>query len=135
VALQDGVNAIRITSRSKLGKSTTITRNVLAKLPKLDAAQATVPPVPFDGVAVAISVKQTTSMVVVTDGQEWSGTVVAGWSKRFDAKDSIVITTGNAGATSVTVSNRVVAGKVLSPLGRDGEIRRNQEFTKDTVLP
>jgi cytoskeletal protein RodZ len=135
VALQDGVNAIRVTSRSKLGKQAAVTRNVLAKLPKVDATQATVPPAPFDGVAVAISVKQTTSMVVVADGQSWSGTVVAGWSKRFDAKNSIVITTGNAGATSVIVTNKAVVGKVLSPLGRDGEIRRNQEFTKDTVLP
>lgn len=62
-------------------------------------------------------------------------TVVAGWSKRFDAKDKIVVTTGNAGATSVTVTNSVVAGKVLSPLGHEGEIRRNQEFAKDTVIP
>jgi cytoskeletal protein RodZ len=135
VALQDGVNPIRITSRTKLGKSTVVTRNVLAKLPKVDAAQAVVPTATFDGVSVAISVKETTSIVVVTDGNELSMTVVAGWSKRFDARDKIVVTTGNAGATSVIVTNHVVAGKVLSPLGREGEIRRNQEFAKDTVIP
>jgi cytoskeletal protein RodZ len=135
VALQDGVNAIRVMSRTKLGKSTVVTRNVLAKLPKIDAAKAVVPAAPFDGVSVAISVKETTSIVVVADGKAVSMTVVAGWSKRFDAKDKIVVTTGNAGATSVTVTNKVVAGKVLSPLGREGEIRRNQEFAKDTVIP
>ena len=43
--------------------------------------------------------------------------------------------TGNAGATSVTVTNSVVANKKLSPLGRNGEIRRNQDFAKDTVIP
>jgi cytoskeletal protein RodZ len=135
VALQDGVNAIRINSRSKLGKETSVVRNVLAKLPKLDAAKAVVPAAPFDGIAIAISVTETTSMVVVADGKEWRSTVVAGWSKRFDAKDKIVITTGNAGATTVAVTNKVAANKLLSPLGRSGEIRRNQEFTKDTVFP
>lgn len=136
VALQDGVNAIKITSRSKLGKSTTVTRNVLAKLPKVDAVQAVVPAAPFAGVAVAVSVTSATSVVVVVDGKEaWRGTVVAGWSKVFTGANDISITTGNAGATSVTVTNSVAAGKKLSPLGRDGEIRRNQDFAKDTVIP
>lgn len=136
VALQDGVNEIRIVSKSKLGKSTAVTRNVLAKLPKVDAAQAAVPTAVFDGVAVAVSVSETTSVVVMVDGQEqWRGITVAGWSRRFDAKDKISITTGNAGATKVVVTNKVVAGKVLNSLGTAGEIRRNQEFAKDTVIP
>jgi cytoskeletal protein RodZ len=135
VALSDGVNAIRVTSRSKLGKSTTVMRNVLAKIPKVDSTQATVPPAVIPGVAVVVSVTETTSIVVVSDGVTWQATVPAGWSKRFDGKDKIDVTTGNAGATSVVVTNTVVAGKKLSPLGHDGEIRRNQEFAKDTVIP
>ena len=136
VALQDGVNTIRVTSRSKLGKSTTLTRNVLATLPKVDAAAASVPLAPFDGIAAAVSVKETTSLVVLVDGQEmFRGTYIAGKSQIFTGKTSISITTGNAGTTSVTVTNAVAASKVLSPLGRDGEIRRNQEFMKDTVIP
>jgi cytoskeletal protein RodZ len=87
VALQDGVNAIRVTSRSKLGKASTVTRNVLA-----------------------------------------------GWSKTFTGANDVNITTGNAGATSVVVTNNVAAGKKLSPLGKEGEIRRNQDFAKDTVI-
>jgi cytoskeleton protein RodZ len=136
VALQDGVNAIRITSRSKLGKETAVTRNVLAKLPRIDAAKAAVPTAPFDGVAVAVNVTEPTSVVVVADGKEvWRATVLAGWSKLFTAKDKIAITTGNAGATGVSVTNKLVANKVLSPLGRDGDIRRNQEFAKETMIP
>ena len=136
VALQGGVNAIRIASRSKLGKVTTVVRNVLATVPKADPVQAAVPVAVFDGVAVAVSVTETTSVVVVRDGQEaWRGIVVAGWSRRFDAKVTISITTGNAGATGVVVTNSVAAGKRLSPLGAAGEIRRNQEFAKDTVIP
>jgi cytoskeleton protein RodZ len=136
VALQDGVNAIRVVSRSKLGKSTTVTRNVLAKLRKADAAQAVVPDKPFAGVAVAVSVKEATSLVVMIDGKEaFRQIVVAGWSKTFTGANDVNITTGNAGATSVMVTNSVAAAKTLSPLGKDGEIRRNQDFAKDTVIP
>jgi cytoskeletal protein RodZ len=136
VALQDGVNVIRIKSTSKLGKSTTVTRNILAKLPQLDAAAAVVPTTPFPGVAVAISVKETTALVVSVDGKEqFRETVVGGWSKTFTGASDVNITTGNAGATSVTVTNSVVAGKRLSPLGHEGEIRRGQDFAKDTVIP
>jgi len=136
VALQNGVNAVRVTSQSKLGKTTTVVRNVLATVPKLDAAEAAVPAATFAGVAVAVSVTETTSMAVTVDGQQvWSGTVVAGWSKLFTGASDVSITTGNAGATSVSVTNSVVAGKKLSPLGREGEIRRNQDFAKDTVIP
>lgn len=136
LALQDGVNTIRVTAKSKLGKSTVVTRNVLAKLPKVDPAQAAVPSAVFDGVAVAVTVKRTTSVVVSVDGKEvWRGTVVGGWSKVFTGKADVSITTGDAGATGVTVTNAAGANKKISPLGRDGEIRRNQDFAKDTVIP
>lgn len=136
VALQNGVNAIRISSQSKLGKVTTVVRNVLATLPKLDAAQATVPSATFAGIAVAVSVNKTTAVSVTVDGQQqWSGTVIAGWSKLFTGTNNISITTGNAGATSVTVTNAAVADKTLSPLGSEGEIRRNQNFAQNTVIP
>jgi len=136
VALQDGINTIRISSKSKLGKSTSVTRNVLAKLPKLDPTQAVVPAAVFDGVAVAVSVKETTSVVVTVDGGvPWKATVLAGWSQVFTGKTDVNITTGNAGATSLVVTNAAVASKKLSPLGQEGEIRRNQDFAKATVIP
>jgi cytoskeletal protein RodZ len=135
VALQDGINTIRISSKSKLGKSTSVTRNVLAKLPKLDPTQAVVPAAVFDGVAVAVSVKETTSVVVTVDGgAPWKATVLAGWSQVFTGKTDVNITTGNAGATSLVVTNAAVASKKLSPLGQEGEIRRNQDFAKATVI-
>ncbi len=135
VALQDGVNAIHVSATSKLGKVTSVTRNVLAKLPKVDPATAVVPSAVFDGVAVAVSVKETTSVVVVVDGgAPWRATVMAGWSQVFTGKKDINITTGNAGATSVIVTNSLSAEKVFDTLGAAGEIRRNQVFAKDTVF-
>ena len=136
VALQDGINPIRIVAKSKLGKVKGVTRNVLAKLPKVDAAQAIVPGAVFDGVAVAVSVKETTSIVVTVDGKDaWRGIVLAGWSAVYTGKTDISVTTGNAGSTSVTVTNAAGANKKLSPLGAKGEIRRNQSFAKDTIIP
>ena len=70
------------------------------------------------------------------DGQEkFRGTFIAGKSETFTGASDVNITTGNAGATSVIVTNSVAAGKKLSPLGREGEIRQNQDFAKDTVIP
>lgn len=136
IALQEGVNAIRVVAKSKLGKTTTVTRNVLAKLPVIDPAQATVPPAPFDGVAVAVKTTDTTSVVVSVDGKEvWRAIVASGWSKVFTGKSVVSVTTGDAGATGVTVTNAVAANKLLSPLGQPGEIRRGQDFAKDTVIP
>lgn len=137
VALQDGVNLLRIVATSKLGKSIALNRHVLAKVPKLDAVVATVPAAPFDGVAVAVSVRdKATAMVVSVDGKEvWRGTVVAGWSQLFRGTNEIKLTTGNAGDTRVTVTNKTTAARDLGALGRSGEIRRDQSFTRDTVFP
>ncbi len=136
VALQDGINSIRIKSTSKLGKTTVITRNVLAKLPKVDSAAATVPIAPFNGVAVAVSVRETTSVVVLVDGKEaFRGTFIAGHSQLFTGATDINLTTGNAGATSVVVTNSIAASKKIDPLGKEGEIRRNQDFATTTVIP
>jgi cytoskeletal protein RodZ len=135
VALQDGVNAIRVKARSKLGKTSITTRNILAHIPKVDTAAASVRLAPFDGIDVAVKIKETTSLVVSVDGKEaWRGTVVAGWSRLFQAAHDVNITTGNAGATSVTITNTLVVNKQIDTLGRDGEIRRNQVFAKDTAF-
>jgi cytoskeletal protein RodZ len=137
VALKDGVNVIRVTAKSKLGKSTVVTRNVLAKLPSASQTVTSVPLGVIDGVAIQVTIKQTTSLVVIGDGKElFRGTVLGGNSLLFGGvgTTSIKLTTGNAGATSVMVTNTLAAGKKLDKLGADGEIRQNQEFAKDTVF-
>lgn len=138
LALQDGINIIRISSRSKLGKTTLITRNIIANIPKIDqeAVQA-VPSAPFNGVALVLAVKGgSTGIVVTVDGKEaFRGIFADGTSKLFTGVSSIQITTGNAGITSVNVTNSTVANKILSPLGAAGEIRQKQDFSATTVFP
>lgn len=135
VAVQDGINEITVLARSKLGKESKVVRNILASVPKVEQAQAQVPAVSFDGVAVVVKVTETTSMAVLVDGQEvWRGTVVAGWSRLFSGKDSINLTTGNAGVTNVVITNKTVAVKDLGMIGAVGEVRRNQVFSKGSAF-
>lgn len=136
ISLQNGVNAIHVTSLSKLGKSTTITRDVLAKVAMVVSLQAAVPNQTFNGIAVAISVSQTTSLLVMVDGQQqFQGTFLAGSSKVFTGQQNITVTTGNAGVTSAVVTNSVVADKHLATLGAMGQIVRNDSFTNTTNVP
>ncbi len=141
LALQDGINVIRISSHSKLGKTTLITRNIIARIPKIEQqSNLAVPAAPFAGVALLLSVKGgSTGIVVTVDGKEaFRGIFAEGTTKLFPfsgiAQD-IKVTTGNAGITSVTVTNSTVANKVLGLLGKMGEIRKDQDFGAATVFP
>jgi hypothetical protein len=99
----------------------------------LGAATAAVPSAVFNGVAVVVKVTQTTAIAVLVDGKsQFSGTFLAGTSKLFVGNTDINLTTGNAGATSVTITNSTVANKVISPLGSTGQIRNGQDFTSTT---
>jgi len=136
--LQDGINIIRISSKSKLGKSTLITRNIIAHLPKIEQQSSlAVPAAPFAGVAVLLSVKGgSTGVVVTVDGKEaFRGIFADGTTKLFSGTSDIQVTTGNAGITSVVVTNSTIANKSFSPLGSLGEIRQKQDFSATTVFP
>jgi hypothetical protein len=135
IALQDGVNAIRVTAKNRLGKSTTVTRNILAHVPKADTATQ-IPPAPFDGVAISIQIKDAPAAVtVVGDGKEvFKGTMLPGTVQLFKATDKLVISTSNAGATNLIVTNSITANKLLGPAGPINQERNNLEFAKDTAF-
>jgi len=134
VALQEGVNAIHITAKSKLGKSTTVTRNILAKYSQIDTVVA-VPATTFDGVAVAITVKATAEIIVKVDGQEkFRGLMLTGKSRLFSGAQNVTVTTSNAGATALVVTNKMVANKHLDNLGADGQAKADLIFAKDTNI-
>jgi hypothetical protein len=58
--------------------------------------------------------------------------MLPGSSKLFSAKQNIKLTTGNGGATAVTITNNKVARKDLGQVGRDGEAKLDLVFNKDT---
>lgn len=133
IALQEGVNVIRVTAKNRLGKSTTVTRNILARVPQADAATA-LPATTFDGVAVSIQIKDASASVTVrADGKQvFQGTMLPGTLQTFRATNKITISTSNAGATQLSVSNTVSAAASLGALGPMGQSRNNLEFVRDT---
>lgn len=133
IALQEGVNAIRITAKNRLGKSTTVTRNILAHVPKTDPADA-LPTAPFDGVAASVQIKDATAAVTIhADGKEvFKGTMLPGTVQNFKAATLLTVSTSNAGATIITVTNLTTASKYLGPVGALGQPKTDLEFAKDT---
>jgi cytoskeletal protein RodZ len=135
VSLQNGLNTIHVTAKSKLGKINTVGRTVLAKVATTDAASVAVPTTPIPGIAVAIKATRTLAIAVTVDGKVTKELMLGGTSQLFQGATDINITTSDAGATSLTVTNSIAAGKVIPSLGADGELRSNQDFTPTTVIP
>jgi hypothetical protein len=86
---------------------------------------------------VGITIKDSTvGLVVTVDGKQvFSGTMLPGTAQTFRGSASVKITTNNAGATHVVITNNQVVGKNLGALGGQGEVKRNLEFAKDTNFP
>ncbi|TAK89044.1 helix-turn-helix domain-containing protein [Patescibacteria group bacterium] len=133
IALQEGVNVIRVTAKNQLGKTSTITRNILARVPAADAS-TNLPAGTFDGVAVSIKIKDaTTSVTVRSDGKQvFQGTMLPGTVQNFRATNKIIVSTSNAGATQLSVSNTLSAAVNLGAIGQLGQSRNNLEFARDT---
>ncbi|MBI2798123.1 DUF4115 domain-containing protein [Candidatus Saccharibacteria bacterium] len=136
IAVEDGDNTITLMARNKLGKTSTMSKNIVARLPNSANADlaSQLPANPVDGVQIVIKVnKQATWIVAKADGQDaFHGTMLPGSQQLIKAKQSITLTTGNGGATSVVITNSSVARKNLGQLGRDGEAKIDLTFNKDT---
>lgn len=135
LALQNGLNTITVTAKSKLGRTSTVTRNILAHNPT--AAPTTTPPSTVAGVQVQVIIKgSATWLVIDVDNKEaFRGTMLAGTTQSFSGNSQIIVSTGNAGATSLVVTNPIAAGKTIPSLGTNGQVRRNFQFTTTTVIP
>ena len=137
VALIDGVNQIKVTAKNKLGKTAIVNKTVVAHLPQVASASPTpTPGVPFEGVELTVKVNgQAAWIIVETDGHEaFRQTMLPGTQQVFKASNQIKLTTGNAGATALSLTNNVVSAKDIGSLGRTGEVRAGLVFNKDTQL-
>lgn len=135
LSLQDGVNIISVTARNKLGKSTTVTRNMLAKLPNAEVPTISSPVEgQFEGVMVEVRIKDAaTAITAVVDGRETKQTVLAGATQVFRGKGEIRIKTANAAQTILFVTNSRTSRKELDNLGPNKEAREFT-FAPDTVV-
>jgi transcriptional regulator with XRE-family HTH domain len=78
---------------------------------------------------VTIGPNSTWVSIQADGGQADQETFLAGSSKTFTAQQRILLSTGDAGSTSVSLN-----GKDLGKLGRDGETLRDIPFTADNVI-
>jgi hypothetical protein len=60
--------------------------------------------------------------------------MLPGTKQLFQAKESIKITTGNAGSTNLKITNSIVADKSIGSLGSEGETKQDIIFSKDTNI-
>lgn len=134
LALQDGLNVIKVVATNKLNKSTTVTRNILAHLPAL-GGQPLVPPAVFDGIAIGVTVKDSaTNITTSIDGAKPTTiTMLPGTVLSFSGKSKISLTTTNSAKTAIVITNAQVAAKDLGTIGKGG--KTTLELAKDTAFP
>lgn len=135
VALVAGVNQVKVSAKNKLGKTTVINRTFIDALTNKTAVSTTPIPEKFDGVEVRVKVaKQASWLIVVADDKEiFRGTMLDGTEQIFRAASKLRLTLGNAGSVDLTLTNLQVLRKNLGVVGKEGEVKRDLEFTKDTV--
>jgi len=135
VMLINGTNQIKVSAKNKFGKESSKTIIVESTVEGLDGStQTNLSKNKIDG--VELLVEATTQAIYISakaDGKEiFKGTMLPGSKQLLKAKDSIKLSTGNAGSTSVTITNSLVADKNIGTLGQEGESKQEINFNKDT---
>ena len=142
IALTNGLNEIKLTAKNRLGKIATQTYVITARI-ATDTTPTPVPssdttivatPTPLDGVQATLTLGDVATWIIVeADTKEiFRGTMLAGSSQSFSAADTLKVSTGNAGKTSVKLTNSVVTSKDLGVLGAVGEVRRDIQYNRDS---
>ncbi len=129
---QKGVNAIKILARNpKNGRTTEKTTNIIAEIPEVAVPQPAPEENAFQGIKVTLKIGPGTAWISIKkDGQkDFEGVMLPGTSKDFEAGESIILTTGNAGSTEV-----IFNGKSLGKLGRESEVKNSVVFDKNTKV-
>ncbi len=126
---QNGLNTISILAKNpKNNKKTESTRNILADIPHVSPINEN-----QEGDFLILSLEigpKTSSIKIVSDGEEqFNGIMLPGSKKDFQAKESFLISTGNAGSTKI-----IFNGKEIGTLGDDGEFIKDFRIDKQTIL-
>lgn len=126
ISLARGSNQIVFTARNKFDQETTVTRTVVFEEKTIAGAYQAAGAEEDKGLALEIAIGgEEAWLSVAADGEDvFAGVMKAGSTRKINAKERIVLTTGNAGATRVFLNNRD-----LGFLGEEGEVRRDIEFT------
>jgi len=122
LSLSSGLNVIEVSEYNKFGKVSRVTRQITAQI-------GGGRPVGAATLTLVVSVGPEPAWVYMeADGVVVQrGTMLSGSIKTITAKDQVILTSANAGSTSLTYN-----GKDLGKLGRPGEVIRNVEFSVAT---
>lgn len=116
VSLQDGVNLVKVSSKNKLGKTTQITRTVLAELRAIVVRK----PVKPKGLEMKLEIGPNSALIYIeVDGKpisEKNAVMLPGSSQKINAKEKITVTVSDGGSVKATLN-----GKNLGNLGKAGE--------------
>lgn len=118
--LSPGLNIVEIKSTNKFGKSSRTVRKISTETPIQASGTAGVLPV---NITVEIGPNSAWVFLEVDGVLVQQGTMLAGASKTVSARESVVLTSANAGSTRI-----IYNGHDLGLLGRENEVVRNVEF-------
>lgn len=124
IVLQNGDNVIEVRAKNKLGKTTVVTRHVVVK-------NAGLPTTAQEGglVLTASIQREATWVQVVADDQTiFTGTMLAGSSRTFQAERSLVVSAGRANKVLISFN-----GTNLGSLGSTDTIIRDVRFDRSTT--
>ncbi|OIP23666.1 hypothetical protein AUJ93_00585 [bacterium CG2_30_33_46] len=129
---QKGVNVIKIVAKNnKNGKTTEKITNVIAEISEVSLPNQPATPELLNNVKVTLKIDSGTAWIsLVKDGnKDFEGIMLPGTIRDFEAKDKIILTTGNAGSTEV-----IFNGKSLGKIGGDGEVKTDLVFDQNTKV-
>lgn len=122
ISLQSGVNIIHIKAQNKLGKTTEVTRTVVATTTADTVATTT------GGIELKLLIgPRSASLSIEVDGKQLTDkpvVVVSGVTQVYDATSSIKVTTNDGGTVQATFN-----GQSVGALGKDG-VAVSREFDK-----
>lgn len=129
---QKGVNSIKIVAKnSKNGRISEKTTNIIAEISEISIPSPEVQEKIPENIKVVLKIGPGTAWISLKkdNKKEFEGIMLPGTMKEFEASESIILTTGNAGSTEV-----IFNGKSLGGLGKDGEVKTGLVFDKNTKV-
>lgn len=127
VSISQGEKVLTFVASNNFGKQSTKQILIIGDFPA-DVRSSTAQKDNPLSLTVEIGPNSTWLRIVIDNNPALDETFIAGSSKTYIAKNRIVLSTGDAGSTSVKLNN-----KNLGKLGRDGEVLRDIPFTADSV--
>ena len=127
VSLAPGLNQLVLKSVNKFGREAILKRQIVFTEKEIAGSFTAASDPEQKQLEFIIEVGPGSAWVQIeADGtQQYEGTMLPGVVKHLEARENIVLTTGNAGSTRITLD-----GRELGVMGKEGESIRNVEFTK-----